>query len=113
MNQNLISGIGNIYSDEILWASGIHPERTVLSLTNSNYACLIKNIKEILSKGIDFDGDSLSDYRNPYGERGEFQLHHNVYRRTNQRCKRKKCTGIIERKILNGRSAHFCPQCQK
>lgn len=113
MNQNLLSGIGNIYSDEILWASRIRPERTVLSLTNFNYTCLIKNIKEILLKGIDFGGDSLSDYRNPYGQRGEFQLHHNAYRRTHQKCKRKGCAGIIERKILNGRSAHFCPQCQK
>lgn len=113
MDQNLIVGIGNIYSDEILWASKINPERTVLSLTDLNYKDIVKNAKNILAKGIDFGGDSMSDYRNPYGEPGEFQLHHNAYRRTNLPCKRKGCRGVIERKVINGRSAHFCSVCQE
>lgn len=113
MDQSLISGIGNIYSDEILWASHIHPERTVLSITNNEYKLLTKNIKDILSKGINFGGDSMSDYRNPYGEPGAFHLQHNVYRRTGQKCKRKSCSGKILRKVIGGRSAHFCSMCQE
>lgn len=113
MNQELVVGIGNIYSDEVLWKSKIHPERTVSSLLDSNYKILTKHIKEILSKGINFGGDSMSDYRNPHGEPGEFQLHHNTYRRTNQACNKKDCDGIISRKVINGRSAHFCKLCQK
>lgn len=113
MDQNIISGIGNIYSDEILWKSKIHPERTVLSLSANEYRLLIKNIKDILSKGIDFGGDSMSDYRNPHGVPGKFQLHHKVYRRTNQNCKQINCNGTIKRKVIGGRSAHFCDTCQK
>jgi formamidopyrimidine-DNA glycosylase len=113
MNQSLVVGIGNIYSDEILWKSKIHSERLVRDLSDNEYKTLTKNIKEVLSKGIGFKGDSTSDYRNPYGTQGEFQLHHNTYRRTGLPCKRKDCKGIIQRKVLGGRSAHFCPQCQK
>lgn len=113
MNHELVAGIGNIYSDEILWSSKIHPERTVLSITDSEYKTLFKNIKTILSKGISFGGDSMSDYRNPYGDPGKFQLHHNAYRQTDKNCNHKKCDGIISRKIINGRSAHFCNVCQK
>lgn len=112
MDQRLIAGIGNIYSDEILWTSHIHPERTVLSLSNTEYKLLTKNIKNILLKGIHFGGDSLSDYRNPYGLPGAFQLQHNVYRRTHLLCKKKSCSGTIQRKVIGGRSAHFCNECQ-
>jgi formamidopyrimidine-DNA glycosylase len=113
MDQNLLAGVGNIYSDEILWKSKIHPERTVGTLTQLEYKTLTKNIRELLSKGIDFGGDSMSDYRNPYGLPGEFQLHHNAYRRTCKNCNRKKCTGTIERKVMAGRSAHYCNVCQR
>lgn len=113
MDQSLLVGVGNIYSDEVLWASHIHPERTVLTLTDSEYKILTKHVKEILSKGIDFGGDSMSDYRNPDGLPGEFQLHHNAYRRTHKKCNRKNCEGIIKRTVLGGRSAHYCVICQR
>lgn len=113
MDQNLVVGIGNIYSDEVLWASNIHPERTILTLTDMEYKILAKNIKNILSKGIDFGGDSMSDYRNPDGLPGQFQLHHNAYRRTHKKCNQKNCEGIIKRIVLGGRGTHFCNTCQK
>jgi formamidopyrimidine-DNA glycosylase len=113
MNQNLIVGIGNIYSDEILWSCKIRPDRLVKDITDTEYKLLTKHTKEILSKGINFGGDSMSDYRNPDGLPGKFQLLHTVYRRTKERCLRKKCNGKIIRKVINGRSAHFCPICQK
>ena len=113
MDQNLVAGIGNIYSDEILWMSKIHPERRVESISDLEFKLMTKNMKEVLAKGIDFGGDSMSDYRNPHGVAGEFQMHHSAYRRTGKECERKGCAGIIERKVINGRSAHFCNVCQK
>lgn len=113
MDQSLVVGIGNIYSDEILWSSHIHPERLVKNISDSEYKLLTKNTKNILGKGINFGGDSMSDYRNPHGVPGDFQNHHNAYRRTKQTCNTKGCKGIIERKVIGGRSAHFCSVCQK
>ena len=113
MDYSVIAGIGNIYSDEILWASSIHPERSTSSLSNTDFKLITKNSKELLLKGIDFGGDSMSDYRNPLGERGEFQLHHKAYRRTGEKCQKKNCTGKIVRKIIGGRSSHFCDTHQK
>lgn len=108
MDQSIIAGIGNIYSDEILWRAGVHPERKVSKLKESEIKLIFKAIKETLKKGIDFGGDSMSDYRNIYGLPGKFQLHHEAYRRTGGKCRKKSCRGIIQRKIINGRSAHFC-----
>ena len=113
MDQSIIAGIGNIYSDEILWKADVHPERKVSEITDTEIKLIYKAIKEILARGIDFGGDSMSDYRNIHGLRGEFQLHHEAYRRTGEKCRKKNCKGVITRKIVNGRSAHFCSVHQK
>lgn len=113
MNPAVIAGVGNIYSDEILFASKILPYREVSTLSDSDFSLIFKNLKKILLKGINLGGDSMSDYRNPYGEKGHFQLHHKVYGRKNENCMTKNCKDIIERKMIGGRSAHFCPNCQK
>ena len=114
MDQSIIAGIGNIYSDEILWRASIHPERKVSTLLRQSsegqkIKVIFKAIKETLAKGIDFGGDSMSDYRNIDGLPGKFQLHHDVYRRAGEKCRKSGCRGIIKRIIINGRSAHFCP----
>lgn len=108
MDQSVIVGIGNIYSDEILWLSGIKPERRISEVKDFEFIKIFKAIKELLNKGIDFGGDSMSDYRNIYGLKGNFQLHHNAYRLMGKKCKKKNCKGIILRKKIGGRSAHFC-----
>ena len=113
MDQSIISGIGNIYSDEMLHLSHILPTRTSRSLTDSETTLLFKSMKLVLSKGIDFGGDSTSDYRNIEGKRGEFHQNHRVYLRTKQKCLTKGCKGTIEKKTIGGRSAHFCVTCQK
>lgn len=113
MDQSIIAGIGNIYSDEALWRSGIHPERLVKSTTETELKKLFTEIISVLKKGIDFGGDSMSDYRNIHGERGSFQEKHQAYRKTNSRCTKPKCPGTIRRKVVNGRSAHFCDTHQK
>lgn len=113
MDQDLISGIGNIYSDEALWLTEIHPEESPKKLFDTEIKKLLKNTKEVLKKGIDFGGDSTSDYRQPDGTPGKFQKHHKVYRRKGEKCLRKGCDGKITRKVVGGRSAHFCDTHQK
>ncbi len=108
MDQSVIAGIGNIYSDEMLWLAGIHPESSVTAIPLPKLKLLYKSMQEVLRKGIDFGGDSLSDYRDVDGKRGDFQNHHNVYRRTNEKCGKRGCKGVILRKVIGGRSAHFC-----
>ncbi|OHA22703.1 MAG: DNA-formamidopyrimidine glycosylase [Candidatus Taylorbacteria bacterium RIFCSPLOWO2_12_FULL_43_20] len=108
MDQSIIAGVGNIYSDESLWLAGIHPTSLSINIPDNKlknlFSCLIK----VLKKGIDFGGDSMSDYRNVNGERGRFQNKHNVYRLRGTKCKLKNCKGVIQSAKMNGRTAHFC-----
>ncbi len=113
MDQSIIAGIGNIYSDEILWQAGIHPERKARELKEEETGLLFKAMREILSRGVNFGGDSMSDYRNIDGLPGRFQLQHQAYRRTGEKCRKKGCEGIIKRKIISSRSAHFCSNHQQ
>jgi formamidopyrimidine-DNA glycosylase len=113
MEQDLFVGVGNIYSDELLWLTNIHPERKVRDLTEKDFKKLHKHIKPLLQKGIDFQGDSTSDYRTIDGTAGEFQLHRNAYRKTGETCTKRGCGGVILRKVVRGRSAHYCNKHQK
>jgi formamidopyrimidine-DNA glycosylase len=113
MDQSIVAGIGNIYSDEMLWLSGIYPESRADKVPNKNFEKLYTSMKEVLNLGIDFGGDSMSDYRDIDGKRGKFQNHHNAYRKTKERCGKIGCKGVIMRKVINGRSAHFCSTHQK
>lgn len=113
MDQELIAGIGNIYSDEILWRAGVHPLSTPQTIPEKNFKEMFTAMKEVLKKGIDFGGDSMSDYRNIDGERGRFQEHHRAYQRKGQPCDKRGCKGIITRIVVGTRSAHFCPVHQK
>jgi formamidopyrimidine-DNA glycosylase len=112
LDQSLISGIGNIYSDEILWAAGVHPESRFLDIPQPQRKKMFLYIKEILKKGIDFGGDSMSDYRNIDGLPGAFQGQHKAYRKTKSMCEKKGCTGTILRMVIGGRSSHFCSKHQ-
>ena len=113
MDQTLIAGIGNIYSDEILWRANVHP----LSITNKipvkNLKLMYQATRETLKRGIALGGDSMSDYRNIYGERGKFQDHHSAYQKHKTKCLKKNCSGVLEKIRVGGRSAHFCPKHQK
>lgn len=113
MDQSIIAGIGNIYSDEILFASGVHPLSRVEKIPDNLINRMWKNTKDILKKGIAFKGDSLSDYRNIDGRPGKFQYEHKAYRQTKKGCLKKGCPGVIERLKIGGRSAHFCSTHQK
>ncbi|MEK7180095.1 MAG: bifunctional DNA-formamidopyrimidine glycosylase/DNA-(apurinic or apyrimidinic site) lyase [Patescibacteria group bacterium] len=113
MDQSVIAGIGNIYSDEILWRSAVHPLWETSTLSETSLSRIFTALKTVLKKGIDLGGDSMSDYRDIEGKRGKFQETHKAYRNTGKACEKKGCRGKIVRIIVNGRSTHFCPEHQK
>ena len=113
LDQRTVAGIGNIYSDEMLWLSGIHPETKIEKLKEGKIKELFVAMQKVLKGGIESGGDSMSDYRNILGERGKFQEKHNAYRKTGKKCSKKGCDGIIVRKMVGGRSSHFCSKHQK
>lgn len=111
MDQKIIAGIGNIYSDEILWEVKVNPFRDINTLKEKELRKIYRAIKNILRKGIRAKGDSVSDYRRVDGTKGSFGALEKVYGREGKKCKR--CKSLIKRKKIGGRSAHFCPICQK
>jgi formamidopyrimidine-DNA glycosylase len=113
MDQEIIAGVGNIYADECLWLSDIDPRSNPSRIPEKNIKKLFIGMRTVLKKGIDFGGDSMSDYRNIYGERGKFQNKHNAYRKTGEKCGKAKCTGLIKRIVIGARSGHFCPVHQQ
>ncbi len=112
LNQAVISGIGNIYSDEILWDARINPYRRPESLSEEEKDRLYRSTKKILKRALVLKGDSMSDYRLIDGTKGGFQEEHKVYGREGLPCYRKD-GGVIERKKIGNRSLRFCPVCQK
>lgn len=120
MDQTLIAGVGNIYSDEILWRADVHPKSRYSEIPAPIRKDMFKATKEMLLKGIDFGGDSMSDYRNIDGLPGEFQGQHKAYKRTGKSCEKRgagnkggrSCSGMIRRMVIGGRSSHYCDRHQ-
>ncbi len=110
MDQKFIAGIGNIYSDEILFAAKVHPLRRVKTLGKKEIGDILKNIRKILKEAIRRHGSSVRDYFDAYGEKGDYAKYHKVYQKEGEKCLR--CGAIIARIKIGGRSAHFCPKCQ-
>ncbi|OGZ27325.1 MAG: DNA-formamidopyrimidine glycosylase [Candidatus Nealsonbacteria bacterium RIFOXYB1_FULL_40_15] len=111
MDQTVVSGIGNIYSDEILWESNVHPERKTADISEKEMQDIYKSSKKILKKALEAGGTSISDFRNTEGIKGKFGEIKKAYGREGQKCFR--CSSLIKRKKIGQRSAHFCPSCQK
>ena len=111
LDQTIISGIGNIYADEILWFAKINPLRKTNSLTNTEIKSLFNAMHHILKKALKLRGSSFVDYRDTNGERGNYSSIANVYNREGEPCNR--CGAKIIRLKIAQRSAHFCEQCQK
>ena len=113
LDQNFVSGIGNIYASEILFLCEIKPTKKVSSLHKIEYKKIAYNSRKVLSEAINFGGSSIRDFKNISGEKGNFQKNFKVYQREGRKCKRHKCKGIILRKIISNRSTFFCNSCQK
>lgn len=111
LDQRLVAGIGNIYADEALFVSGIRPQRRCDRLTQKQIARLHAAIIEVLKTSIASGGTTFSDFRDVHGTNGNYGGIAWVYGREDDPCRR--CGAEIIRMSLAGRSAHYCPQCQK
>ena len=111
LNQKYIAGLGNIYVDESLAISKIHPARVASSLTEDEIKSLYKAINKAIGEAIADGGTSFRDYRNALGEKGSHQDNLYVYNRKGKPCK--FCQTAIVKTILNGRGTYYCPTCQK
>jgi formamidopyrimidine-DNA glycosylase len=111
LNQKLLSGVGNIYADESLFRARVRPRRRAASLTREELGRLHQSVREVLKEAIALGGSSISDYVDSDGEEGFFQLQHRVYGREGEACL--VCRTPVKRVVIAGRSAHYCPKCQK
>jgi len=111
LDQTVIAGLGNIYSDEALFLAGIHPRRVSATLSRNKTAKLYDSVITVLNNAINSRGSSIDDYVDASGSKGSFQDQHQVYGRDGEPCN--KCRRIIKRETIGSRSSHFCPRCQK
>ena len=113
MDQKFISGLGNIYVNEILFYSGLKPAKNVKKLTHVEIKKIIKFSKKIISKAISLGGSSIKDFSSSSGKKGSFQQYFRVYGKKGENCPRVKCKGKIKKIIIANRASFFCNRCQK
>ena len=113
MKQEFITGLGNIYANEVLYRSNIHPLRLISSLNKKEVRNLYQQIKLVLSEAVELRGSTVADeaYRDTDGDKGKFAKKLQVYARKGEPCI--KCGHSIEVIRIEGRSSFICPQCQK
>lgn len=110
LDQKIISGLGNIYTDETLFAAGVDP-RTRGGRAAGKSEIILSSARRVLERAIAGGGSTIRDYRKPDGSSGDFQRFHAVYARRGEPCLR--CKTPIVRIVLSGRGTHFCPSCQR
>jgi len=108
MAQNIVSGLGNIYVNEIMYLAGINPLTKMNTLSKKQVDNIVKITKDILKKSINLGGSSISDYVNADNEKGKFQNHFNVYKRSEDRFGNK-----VEKISQSGRATYYAPALQK
>ena len=113
IDQNFVSGIGNIYASEILFLSEINPIKKAKNLKKNDCKKILINSKKVLLEAINKGGSSIKDFKNISGNYGGFQSEFKVYQREGLKCKRTNCIGIIKKKNISNRSTFFCNSCQK
>ena len=113
MDQNFISGIGNIYASEILYLSKINPDKKGKFINKTECRKILQKTRAVLLKAIKKGGSSIKDFKNVGGKKGSFQKNFKVYQRDGTKCKRIDCKGIIQKKNIANRSTFFCNICQK
>mgnify|MGYP000533575193 CR=1 FL=1 len=113
IDQKFVSGIGNIYASEILFLSKINPTTCAMKLSKEECKKIITFSKSVLNEAIQKGGSSIRDFKNTFGETGNFQKEFKVYQRQNLNCVRSKCNGVIKKIFISNRSTFFCNTCQK
>lgn len=111
LDQSIITGIGNIYADEILFLSKINPETYGCNLTNKNLQDIIENTKKVLEKAIKSGGTTIHTYTSIDGITGRFQQELLVHSKKSEPCP--ECKTEILKIVVNGRGTYYCPKCQK
>ncbi|OIO51899.1 DNA-formamidopyrimidine glycosylase [Candidatus Uhrbacteria bacterium CG_4_10_14_0_8_um_filter_58_22] len=111
LSQKCVVGVGNIYSDETLWRSGIRPDRSAGTLEADEVRSLHDSIRKILRRSVRIGGTSVDSYRDAFGRRGGYERKLEVYGREGHPCSR--CGELIRKVRLGGRGTHYCPKCQK
>ena len=112
MDQTFVSGLGNIYANEALFLSKIHPLRQCSNLERKSIKNLIYNIRRVLKISINQGGSSIKDFKNADGKSGNFQQFFNVYGQENKNCSRISCKGKIKKISISNRSSFYCNVCQ-
>ena len=112
LDQKIVSGIGNIYANEILFKSQIFPMKSVSELSTTELTKIIKFSRITLKNAIKFGGSSIKDFKGVSGGGGSFQTKFNVYNRESQKCTKSKCEGIIHKSYISNRSTFICKYCQ-
>lgn len=110
LDQGTISGLGNIYVDEVLYAAKIHPETIVSQLTDQELAAIIQNAINILQRSVQLGGTTIATYTSSLGVEGSFQKHLQIHTRVNQACF--TCANRIKKIKVNNRGTYFCDVCQ-
>lgn len=111
MENKIVVGVGNIYANEALFRTGIHPATPAMKLNKQQISALTAEIKQLLQEAITAGGSTLRDFVNSAGTSGYFQLQHQVYGRAGEPCP--QCGHPIEKMVLGQRSSFYCPLCQK
>ena len=113
LDQKIISGIGNIYANEILFHSGLNPSKKGIKLKDFELKYLYKYSKLVLKRAILKGGSSIRDFRNTEGAKGSFQDNFKVYNKDDHNCPNKKCNYKIKKINISNRSTFYCENCQK
>jgi len=113
MDQKFVSGLGNIYVNEVLFLSKVKPTKKTYLIKNNEIHKIIKNTKKTLKKAISLGGSSLRDFSSSDGKKGEFQQYFYVYGRKGDNCLNRNCNKKIIKTIIGNRATFYCPKCQK
>jgi len=113
MDQKFISGLGNIYVNEILFFSGVKPSKKIKKLSDLEIQKIIKFSKKIISKAIILGGSSIKNFSSSSGKKGSFQQYFSVYGKKDENCPKVKCIGTIKKIVIANRASFFCNKCQK
>ena len=113
MDQKFISGLGNIYVNEILYLSNIDPHRSVQKITFEELKKIIKNTKKILTESINLGGSPIKAFEYGSGRKGKFQQNFTVYNRKGLKCSKKNCIRLIKKINISQRATYYCESCQK
>lgn len=111
LDQKIVAGMGNIYADESLFLSGLHPQAIAADLGKAEVIVLHQQIIAVLTQGIAAGGTTIRNFVSPDGVNGHYRGQAWVYGRKGEPCRR--CQTPIARLRLGGRSSHYCPQCQQ